>query len=146
MLWRLSRPVHSFLVSAPAYRRCNSTAAATVPPLRILFCGSDDFSVASLRALTRAQKQEPSLIESIEVVHRPAKRFGRGLKQLREGCTVHQRMRQMLIGSSPNSSSGCGGITRHLRRRRLHGLGAAVAVPPHRRRLVRPLHPAARLV
>ncbi|KAF2441496.1 methionyl-tRNA formyltransferase [Karstenula rhodostoma CBS 690.94] len=82
MLWRLPAPVRSFL--APAHRRFTSTAAAPVPPLRILFCGSDDFSIASLRALSQAQRDVPKLIESIHVVHRPAKPTGRGLKSLRD--------------------------------------------------------------
>ncbi|KAF1967576.1 methionyl-tRNA formyltransferase [Bimuria novae-zelandiae CBS 107.79] len=82
MLWRLPAPVRSFLV--PAYRRFSSAAAVSVPPLRILFCGSDNFSIASLCALTSAQKEVPGLIEDIQVVHRPAKPTGRGLKLLRE--------------------------------------------------------------
>ncbi|KAK7190979.1 hypothetical protein DPSP01_009179 [Paraphaeosphaeria sporulosa] len=82
MLWRLPAPVRSFL--APGYRRFISTAATTAPPLRILFCGSDDFSIASLRALSQAQREVPKLIESIDVVHRPAKPTGRGLKSLRD--------------------------------------------------------------
>ncbi|KAJ4357630.1 Methionyl-tRNA formyltransferase [Didymosphaeria variabile] len=81
MLWRLPASVRSLLV--PSYRRFGSSSAATVPPLRILFCGSDDFSIASLRALSQAQKEVPKLIESIDVVHRPGKRTGRGLKTLR---------------------------------------------------------------
>ena len=54
-------------------------------PLRILFCGSEAFSVASLRALYEEHRRQPGLIASIDVVCRPAKRVGRGLKQFREG-------------------------------------------------------------
>ncbi|KAJ4294555.1 Methionyl-tRNA formyltransferase [Kalmusia sp. IMI 367209] len=82
MLWRLPASVRSFL--DPGSRTYSSTVTATIPPLRILFCGSDDFSIPSLHALSRAQREVPELIESIDVVHRPAKRTGRGLKTLRE--------------------------------------------------------------
>lgn len=58
-------------------------------PLRILFCGSDAFSIASLRALSEAKKNIPGLIGSIDVVHRPAKRTGRGLKVLKEAPIYH---------------------------------------------------------
>lgn len=64
------------------------TSPATSPrspgPLNILFCGSDDFSITSLRALAQAKQNAPALIDSIHVVHRPAKATGRGLKTLRE--------------------------------------------------------------
>ncbi|KAI9729809.1 MAG: Methionyl-tRNA formyltransferase [Cirrosporium novae-zelandiae] len=53
-------------------------------PLRILFCGSEDFSIASLRALHQEHLHSPSTIASIDVVCRPPKRVGRGLKQKRE--------------------------------------------------------------
>lgn len=83
MLWRLPAPVRSFLASD--CRRYSSTTAKTADPLRILFCGSDEFSIASLRALSQAKREVPRLIDSIDVVHRPAKPTGRGLKALREG-------------------------------------------------------------
>ncbi|KAL4900558.1 hypothetical protein BDW74DRAFT_170744 [Aspergillus multicolor] len=53
-------------------------------PLRILFCGSDYFSIASLEALHNEHKKHPERIASIDVVCRPGKRVGRGLKQIRE--------------------------------------------------------------
>ncbi|KAL4868807.1 hypothetical protein BDV12DRAFT_196965 [Aspergillus spectabilis] len=53
-------------------------------PLRILFCGSDDFSIASLKALHAEHVKRPNRIASIDVVCRPGKRVGRGLKQIRE--------------------------------------------------------------
>ncbi|OQD84022.1 hypothetical protein PENANT_c014G01940 [Penicillium antarcticum] len=56
----------------------------TSDPLRILFCGSDDFSIASLNALRAYQLKQPERISSIDVVCRPGKRVGRGLKQVRE--------------------------------------------------------------
>lgn len=54
-------------------------------PLRILFCGSDQFSAASLRALHAEQQRDPAGIPSIDVLVRPGKRAGRGLKIVREG-------------------------------------------------------------
>lgn len=54
-------------------------------PLRILFCGSDDFSSASLRALHAERERNPQLIESIDVLCRPGKPSGRSLKNIREG-------------------------------------------------------------
>ena len=54
-------------------------------PLRILFCGSDDLSVSSLKALHWEYKRSSGLIKSIDVVCKSAKRTGRGLKTLREG-------------------------------------------------------------
>ena len=87
LLWRLPAPVRSFV--RPASRRFASSTAAPVAPLRILFCGSDDFSIASLRALCQAQREAPSLIEAIDVVHRPAKPTGRNLKHFHAGtCTA----------------------------------------------------------
>ncbi|KAK7755092.1 Methionyl-tRNA formyltransferase [Diatrype stigma] len=61
-----------------------------VPPLRrlrILFCGSDEFSAASLKALEEARRQDRAnggLIHSIDVVVRPGKRTGRGLQTVQE--------------------------------------------------------------
>lgn len=53
-----------------------------VEPLRILYCGSDDFSVQSLRRLTEAHEKELDFIQSIDVVTKTPKRFGRGLKAI----------------------------------------------------------------
>ncbi|KAI9711094.1 MAG: hypothetical protein M1812_007288 [Candelaria pacifica] len=53
-------------------------------PLRILFCGSEDFSIASLRAVHDEHIKNPKLIASIDVVCKPSKRVGRGLKTFRE--------------------------------------------------------------
>ena len=57
----------------------------TFEPLRILFCGSDEFSIASLRALYKEHERDKALIESIDVVSRPPKPVGRGFKDTREG-------------------------------------------------------------
>ncbi|KAK8069510.1 Formyltransferase [Apiospora phragmitis] len=69
--------------------------------LRILFCGSDEFSSASLRALHEEKERNPALIESIDVVVRPGKRVGRGLKLIQHppirdvaeklGLPIHER-------------------------------------------------------
>lgn len=63
--------------------RCFSTKP--YEPLRILFCGSDEFSIASLKALHEEHLRRPDSIASIDVVCRPGKRVGRGLKKIREG-------------------------------------------------------------
>ena len=54
-------------------------------PLRILFCGADQFSAASLQEVYYLQQKHPSKIASIDVVCRPDKKVGRGLKQILEG-------------------------------------------------------------
>lgn len=72
--------------NAPVQRsvwRCYSTKS--YDPLRILFCGSDEFSIASLKALYAYYLKQPQRIASINVVCRPGKRVGRGLKTIREG-------------------------------------------------------------
>ncbi|KAI1372003.1 Formyltransferase [Hypoxylon crocopeplum] len=73
----------------------------TSEPLRILFCGSDHFSCASLEALHREHVQNPALVQSIDVVVRPGKRTGRGYKAIQHppirelaeklGLPVHER-------------------------------------------------------
>ncbi|KAJ5051553.1 uncharacterized protein L3040_001329 [Drepanopeziza brunnea f. sp. 'multigermtubi'] len=70
-------------------------------PLRILFCGSDEMSIESLRALHAQHVENPELIKSIDVLFRPAKRSGRSMTELRElpikavaeelGLTTHER-------------------------------------------------------
>lgn len=62
-----------------------SFSSKTYEPLHILFCGSDAFSIASLQALHAEKMQRPDSIASIDVICRPGKRYGRGLKQIREG-------------------------------------------------------------
>lgn len=85
----LQRPLCSIRAGPPAlHRRFTPSAAPRRSPLSILFCGSDDFSIASLRALARLKRDDPELIGALDVVHRPAKRTGRGLKVLREGAVV----------------------------------------------------------
>ncbi|KAI0421339.1 formyl transferase [Xylaria grammica] len=70
---------HDVSVAAPHQgRRYSTTPKEKSDPLHILFCGSDDFSCASLKALYDEHIQNPDLIRSIEVVVRPGKRVGRG--------------------------------------------------------------------
>ena len=51
--------------------------------LRILFCGSEEFSAFSLKALSEYARSTESNIASIDVVTRKDKRVGRGLKLVR---------------------------------------------------------------
>lgn len=60
-------------------------AKAGIEPLRILFCGSDAFSIASLRKLHERYQTHKDLIASIDVVCKPGKAVGRGLKSIRNG-------------------------------------------------------------
>lgn len=62
-------------------------ATRSFDPLRILFCGSDEFSIASLKALHDYRLKHPDHISSIDVVCRPGKRVGRGLKKIRESMS-----------------------------------------------------------
>lgn len=72
------------------YSRSLSTIGASKisEPLRVLFCGSDEFSSTSLRALHAEQQRNPAAIESIDVLYRPGKQSGRGLKNIREGSIL----------------------------------------------------------
>lgn len=58
-------------------------------PLRILFCGSDVFSCASLAALHDLHRADPRLVDSIDVLVRPAKPSGRGLRRVAHGPLYH---------------------------------------------------------
>jgi len=62
-----------------------STTSRHTPhaPLRILFCGADSFSIASLKALHEESKSPSSNILSIDVVTKKDKLSGRGLKRYR---------------------------------------------------------------
>lgn len=79
------------------YQKRFYTSHPTFEPLRILFCGSDEFSTASLGALCKEHKRDKSLIESIDVVCRPAKPVGRGLKDTREGKILHARFSESVL-------------------------------------------------
>ncbi|KAI1850204.1 hypothetical protein JX266_004062 [Neoarthrinium moseri] len=81
--------------------KSNASPPKASDPLRILFCGSDEFSCANLRALHAEHVRNPSLVESIDVVVRPGKRVGRGYKKIQHpllrdvatelGLPIHER-------------------------------------------------------
>jgi methionyl-tRNA formyltransferase len=75
----LRRPLNLLSLTHRRYLTTNPSS-----PLRILFCGSDEFSAASLSALHAEHTRNPSLIESIDVVVRPPKPTGRGYKTIRQ--------------------------------------------------------------
>ncbi|KAF2117814.1 formyl transferase [Lophiotrema nucula] len=87
MLWRLPVSVRSLYIAN--CRSYSYSSKAVADPLKILFCGSDEFSIASLEAVHAAKLEEPQLVESIDVVHRPGKRTGRGLKVVRDVPIKH---------------------------------------------------------
>lgn len=68
---------------SPAGNRFYSST--TLKPLRILFCGSDAFSCASLVALHNEYQRDREGIASIDVVCRPGKPSGRSMKAIKEG-------------------------------------------------------------
>jgi methionyl-tRNA formyltransferase len=75
--------------SLPRRRWYHAGISTKAPdPLRILFCGSDAFSCESLNVLHREHVENPGLVESLDVMVRPPKRTGRGLKQFREGKSI----------------------------------------------------------
>jgi len=87
-MFRLKRPgIFWVCRQAPSYRAfaIRAVSTKTYDPLRILFCGSDEFSIASLKALYKEHLRNPDRIASIDVVCRPGKKVGRGLKVVREG-------------------------------------------------------------
>ena len=57
-------------------------------PLRILFCGADQFSIASLKALHAEHVANSDFIKSIDVLCKSDKKSGRGLKAYRSGLCV----------------------------------------------------------
>lgn len=70
-------------------------------PLRILFCGSDDFSAASLQALHAEHRANSDIISSLQVVCKKPKLTGRGLKVLREGEKVPFQTTRLLKDPVP---------------------------------------------
>lgn len=76
---------YSSAVRRPAFRLYSTKVH---DPLRILFCGSDEFSIASLKALHAYHLKQPDRIASIDVVCRPGKKVGRGMKKIREGSCI----------------------------------------------------------
>ena len=62
-------------------RSFHVTLPHQIERLRVLFCGSDPFSIESLKALHEEAKDPDSSIGSIDVVTKTDKRTGRGLKK-----------------------------------------------------------------
>ncbi|KAK0739930.1 formyl transferase [Apiosordaria backusii] len=82
MLWlAATRPLRRSIMRPPSFATYSTQRGN---PLRILFCGSDEFSCHSLKALHKKHKEDSGLIESIDVLIRPSKPTGRGLKQVTE--------------------------------------------------------------
>ena len=86
-----TRRIRSLAARRPVYvpwSCCNAdrrwSSAVRHDPLRVLFCGADPFSIASLKALNDVRLRYPGKVASIDVVCRPGKRAGRGLAQIRE--------------------------------------------------------------
>lgn len=86
--------------------RLSSASAKQHEPLRVLFCGADAFSIYSLRALHKLQQAHPGKIASIDVVCRPDKRVGRGLKKIQEGWYSQRYMygKSSITNTSPKKS------------------------------------------
>jgi len=83
---RLRIPSHNAVLSIYArYVTSRKYSSGSNNPLRILFCGSDEFSAASLKRLHAEHLKNKGLISSINVVCRTGKPAGRGLKKIREG-------------------------------------------------------------
>lgn len=70
------------LRAGSVWRRYSSNS--DLQPLRILFCGADEFSIRSLDAVRKLQATDYESVQSIDVVCRPDKRVGRGLKKVQE--------------------------------------------------------------
>lgn len=81
-LWYASKHFRS---NRPLGIRRRHISCKVSEPLNILFCGSDEFSIASLRALHNEAKEDAESITNIDVLCRPDKRVGRGLQAIRHG-------------------------------------------------------------
>lgn len=88
MLQNLCRPVSCKLRLSTSKPRHVHTAQKAFEPLRILFCGSEEFSIASLKALHNEYLKNARNVASIDVVCRPGKPVGRGLKTIQEGIVL----------------------------------------------------------
>ncbi|KAH8685989.1 formyl transferase [Tricladium varicosporioides] len=79
-----SRLVRRCIFPYPKTYQCSLYSTKVSKPLRILFCGSDEFSCESLRAVHAEKTVNPQLISSIDVLCRPGKRSGRSMTRIRE--------------------------------------------------------------
>ena len=68
--------------------RSITSFSKTSDPLRILFCGADQFSIASLKALHVEHVADSDFIKSIDVLCKSDKKVGRGLKDYRSGLSI----------------------------------------------------------
>ncbi|KAL8911114.1 MAG: hypothetical protein Q9171_003652 [Xanthocarpia ochracea] len=75
------RPRPSFSLVSYQYRFATTKS---YDPLRVLFCGSDEFSIASLQALDHERRAGSGYVASIDVVCRPEKPVRRHLRAVRE--------------------------------------------------------------
>ncbi|CAL8581946.1 Methionyl-tRNA formyltransferase [Xanthoria parietina] len=73
------RPLLALVCCQPRF-----ASAKSYDPLRVLFCGSDKFSIASLQALDHEKRQGAGRVASIDVVCRPEKPVRRHLRAVRE--------------------------------------------------------------
>lgn len=88
---RLSGHLKKTLLAPFRSERCHQTkrwSSTTHDPLRVLFCGADQFSIYSLKALNDVRLKHPEKVASIDVVCKPDKRVGRGLKKIQEGSQI----------------------------------------------------------
>lgn len=118
LLFARVKPVVSINRTASSGLRWASSISRQHEPLRILFCGADQFSIYSLKALHRLQSVRPDKIESIDVLCRNDKRVGRGLKQIQEGMFILQFLTKCkcMYSLSHNSAyQACRSIARTLR-------------------------------
>jgi hypothetical protein len=128
--------------------RLSSTSTKHHDPLRVLFCGADAFSIYSLRALHKLQQAHPEKIASIDVVCRPDKRVGRGLKKIQEGSYIYY-LRSILTTNtsspkSPHQTDRNISFPTHPPNRYFHLLDPTNTLHPksHRNRLLRPARPS----
>ncbi|KAK9471579.1 formyl transferase, partial [Dipodascopsis tothii] len=71
-------------VAAAAARRCLHTSASADRPLRIMYFGSDAFSIQTLQAVTSLQQTRPDVVADVQVAVRRPKPAGRGRRTVRE--------------------------------------------------------------
>ncbi|KAL1879891.1 hypothetical protein VTK73DRAFT_6703 [Phialemonium thermophilum] len=122
-LRQLQACYRSWIWSSDASVKSSSTQGQTETrkasdPLHILFCGSDEFSCFSLRALHDEKQRNGDLIRSIDVVVRPPKPTGRGnkivqkspLHMLAEELSLDIYARDTFTGWQPPQRDGVGAI------------------------------------
>lgn len=87
---KTSRHPRSRIACSASIRLCRfRSTLVDDQPLRILFCGSDEFSITCLNALDVYSKSTSSNIASINVATKTDKRTGRGLKVVKSPPIKH---------------------------------------------------------